>query len=267
MRAIVAATSLILLSLVGCRSDAVELSYRFPDSGELEYRLEAIAHAEWDIGERGSGSYEVVFHVTETVVETEGDEAVVEVVMTPTRVRESGLPSPGSEERSFTLRIDSTGNVVDVLEVQGVPALQLDPAQVAFIGTYRPPLPREPQRLKGRWVDDGSLNSDSLTERVRTRGRLEALDRDPAGEFAALSFVGEGPLLYATELLQGQAELQGTSVTSIDAELDLYGGFLRRARSSIDGTFEVSVLPLEGAEPLEGNLRLELDLRLENLRD
>jgi hypothetical protein len=267
VKASLIAACLGLVCLAGCRADTVELGYRFPDDGKLEYRLEAIAHAEWDIGERGRGSYEVVFHVTETLIESDGDEAVVEVVMSPTRVRESGLPSPGSEERSFTLRIDSTGNVVDVIEVQGVPAEQLDPTQVAFIGTYRPPLPRARQRLKDEWSDVGTLETESVSERVRSRGRLDALDRDDQGEFAELSFVGSGPLLYTSRLLQGQAELRGTSDTSIDAELDLGGGYLRRAKSSISGTFDVTVLPLEGAEPLEGELRLELELRLENLGD
>ena len=70
-------------------------------------------------------------------------------------MRESGLPSPGSEERSLTSRVDPTGSEVDVIEVQGVPAEQLDPAQVAFIGTYRPPLPPHPQRLKDEWTDVG----------------------------------------------------------------------------------------------------------------
>lgn len=255
----------VLLLFAACRTDEVELAYRFPEATELTYRLEAVARADWDIGERGSGSYVVVFRVTETVLETEGDEAIVNVVMIPTRVRESGLPSPGSEERSFTLRVDSTGNVVDVIEVQGVPAEQLDPAQVAFIGTYRPPLPPDPQRLKDSWSDIGSLHSESVTEEIRTRGRLVALDRDEEGEHAMLRFFGRGPLLYQAELSQGQAELAGVSVTAIDATLDLEGGSLRAATSSIDGRFAVTVLPLEGAEPLEGELTLQLDLRLERL--
>lgn len=265
MRALAVALTVALVGVTGCRSDTVQLEYRFPEGSELRYRLEAAADAEWDIGEAGRGSYRVVFEVTESVVERDGAEAVVNVTMRPVRVRESGLPSPGSEDRSFTLRIDPTGNVVDVLEVQGVPAEQLDPTQVAFIGTYRPPLPPDAQRLKDEWIDVGSLSSQSVTERIRTRGRLEALDRDSTGEFAALRFTGRGPLLYATRLPQGEAELRGTSVTSIDADLDLNGGYLRNARSTIDGDFDVTVLPLEGAAPLQGDLHLHLELRLERL--
>jgi hypothetical protein len=255
----------MLLLLPACETDKVELAYRFPADSEQSYRLHATARAEWDIGERGSGSYEVVFRVTETVLETDGSEAVVHVVMTPTRVRESGLPSPGSEERSFTLRLDATGNVVDVIDVQGVPAERLDPAQVAFIGTYRPPLPATPQRLKGEWSDLGSLRTQSVDEQIRTHGRLVSLDRDRGGDHAELTFTGEGPLQYVTQLLQGQAELEGLSTTSIDASLNLEAGYLRSATSTIDGRFDVNVIPLEGAEPLVGELILHLDLRLEHL--
>jgi hypothetical protein len=265
MKALTIALAVALVGSTACRSDTVRLQYRFPGGGELSYRLEANADAEWNIGETGRGSYHVVFRVTESVVETDGNEAVVEVTMTPLRVRESGLPSPGSEERSFTLRVDTTGSVVDVIEVQGVPAQQLDPAQVAFIGTYRPALPAEPQRLKDAWTDVRSLSSESVSERMTTRGRLQALDRDDLGELAELRFTGRGPLLYATELLQGQAELQGTSFTEIDADLDLAGGYLRSARSTIDGDFDVTVLPVEGADPLRGDLHLHLELKLDRL--
>jgi hypothetical protein len=265
MKALTIAVAIAFVGLTGCRSDTVRLEYRFVEDGELRYRLEATAHADWDIGETGRGSYEVVFDVTETVFEREGDEAVVNVTMTPIHVRESGLPSPGSEERSFTVRVDATGSVLEVIEVQGVLAEQLDPAQIAFIGTYRPPLPEEPQRLKDGWTDVGSLSSGSVSERIRTRGSLHALDRDEVGELAQLRFTGRGPLLYATQLPQGEAELEGTSFTSIDADLDLAGGYLRSARSTIDGDFDVTVLPLEGADPLRGKLRLHLELRLERI--
>jgi len=265
MKVIVFVLSIALVASTACRSDTVGLEYRFPEDGELDYVLEANAEAAWEIGEAGRGSYEVVFRVRETVIERIGDEAVVNVTMTPIRVRESGLPSPGSEVRSFTLRVDASGSVVDVIEVQGVPAEQLDPAQVAFIGTYRPPLPSEPQRLKDEWTDVASLSSESVTERMRTRGRLKTLDRDGGGDFAELRFTGRGPLLYGTQLLQGEAELEGTSVTTIDADLDLAGGYLRRARSTIDGTFDVAVLPAEGTDPIQGELRLHLELKLERI--
>jgi hypothetical protein len=94
MKALTIAVTVALVGLTACRTDTVRLEYRFPEEGELTYRLEANADAEWDIGEAGRGSYEVVFRVTETVIERAGDEAVVNVTMAL-----SGCMSPGFPPR------------------------------------------------------------------------------------------------------------------------------------------------------------------------
>jgi hypothetical protein len=141
----------VLLVGAACRSEELALRYEFASDAFLSYRLTAEADAFWDIGTPGSGSYRVTFTVSERIVSTDENGAVVAVTMQPEEVSERGLPSPGAEDRSFTLRVGQNGEVREVIQVDGVPATALDHDELAFIGTYRPPLPIDPVELHETW--------------------------------------------------------------------------------------------------------------------
>lgn len=252
----------LVVTATACRSDTVELAYRYPANGQITYRMDASASARWDIGGPGSGSYKVAFEVTETVESSEGDGVVVSVLMVPVEVQEQGLPSPGAKERSFALRIDPNGEVLEVLEVDGVPAQALDPDELAFIGTYRPPLPLEPIKLHDTWRSEQEVQLDAVFQQVASTGELDGLRRDQVGPIALLRYSGEGPLVWTTTLPQGEAELTGSATSKSQAELDIDGGFLRAATSTTSGDFEVRVDPGGEKAPIVGTLQLDLDLTL-----
>jgi hypothetical protein len=259
------ASLLLLLAAVGlnaCRPDTVELKYRYPEQTVIPYRMDAAASARWDIGGQGSGSYHVVFDVTERVRGEQDGGAVVTVEMTPVSVDEDNLPSPGSGPRSFSLRIGANGEVREVLEVDGVPATALDPDELAFIGTYRPPLPLEPVGLGDEWESEQNVQVGSVFQQVVTVGELEGLRRDEDARVAALEYRGRGPLVWATELPQGEADLTGSATSQSAAEIDIDRGLLRRATSSTRGRFEVRVRPTDQQAPITGSLQLDLNLRL-----
>jgi hypothetical protein len=259
------ASLLLLLAAVGlyaCRPDTVELKYRYPEQTVITYRMDAAASARWDIGGQGSGSYHVVFDVTERVRGEQDGGAVVTVEMTPISVDEDNLPSPGSGPRSFSLRIGANGEVREVLEVDGVPATALDPDELAFIGTYRPPLPLEPVGLGDEWESEQNVQVGSVFQQVVTLGELEGLRRDEDAKVAELDYRGRGPLVWATELPQGEADLTGSATSQSAAEIDIDRGLLRRATSSTRGRFEVRVRPSDQQAPITGSLQLDLNLRL-----
>ena len=259
------AASLLVLAMSACRPDTVNLGYRYPPDGAITYRMQAHATASWNIGGEGGGEYDVTFEVTETVGSSDEGTATVSVVMVPLEVQERGLPSPGSKERSFALEIGPNGEVLEVLEVDGVAADALDPDELAFIGTYRPPLPPEPVTLRDTWRAEREVALGAVFQQVVSEGELEGLRRDADGKIAHLRYEGEGPLVWTTTLPQGEAELTGEAVTASTADLDIDGGFLRAARSSTEGIFDVRVDPGGGRAPIVGTLELDLDLTLEKL--
>lgn len=245
----------LLLVLAACRPDTVDLAYRFPE-GRREYRLEARIGSHWDIGASGGGSCRVVLDVSERVVEEDAETAVVEVEMSPVEVEEDGLGCPRGG--GFTLRTDTNGRVLDVLEVDGVDADELAQEDEAFIGTYRPTLPGEPVALGETWQSELEPELASLSQ-LATRGELESLYRDDDGPVAELSYSGSGPLEWQTELPQGTAGLGGTATTRATATFDIDRGALRSASSVLRGDFDVRVLPSSGGRtPLTGTLSLDL---------
>ena len=263
LRALLA--SLMLLSLSACRSDEIDLAYKYesPAIESLTYIMEARAEARWEIGEPGSGSYRVRFEVSERIEpETDGT-ATVSVTMTPLEVEEDGLLSPGSEERSFVLRLGPNGEKLEVLEIDGVPATALDDDELALIGTYRPPLPLEPVGLGDTWDAQQQLSLGRVFQQLDTIGVLEGLHRDDRGNrIAELEYDGEGPVSQTLQLPQGAAALSGDTNVEIDADLDIDQGTLLSATSRTAGVFEARVVPQGQEAPIVGSLNLVLDLEL-----
>ena len=227
--------------------------------------MEAHAQASWLLEGRGQGSYDAVFEVTERVEESSSGDNTVSVVMTPIDVREDGLPSPGLDERTFSLRTGPNGEVLEVIEVNDVEAGVLDNDQVGLIATYRPPLPLQPVRLNETWNAHQQLQLPSVFQQIATIGRLTRLDRDADGALAQLAYSGRGPLVRTIALPQGEADLTGSTTIDIDAQFDIDEGILRQATSQSVGRFDVRVLPPDQRAPIVGALRLDLDVELEQL--
>jgi hypothetical protein len=257
---------LLLLGTTACRPDTIDLGYHYDAGTEATYRLTVLAEAEWAIaGEGASGSYTAAFDVTESVESSDDDSAIVDVTMDPVRIEPDGLPPPGPETKTFSLRVGPNGEVLEVLEVDGVPATALPDDAIAFIGTYRPPLPLDPVSLRDRWRSQQQLQLETVFQDIVTLGRLDRLDSDGTGDFADVRYTGEGPLTATTILPQGDAELNGTTTLRADARLDIDGGFLREATSVTTGQFDVTIVPRGGRAPLEGTLDQELDVTVERI--
>jgi len=252
----------VLLAFGGCRPATVDLAYRFDAGTVLSYLVTAHAAASWDIGgSAGSGSYRTSFAVREEIEEASPEDALVRVTMRPIEVEENGLPSPGTEERSFLVRAGPNGEVLEVLEVGGVPAVDLDPDELAFIGTYRPPLPLDRVGLRASWEAHQQVELGEVFQQVVTVGELEKLNIVDGAPAAHLHLEGGGPLVWSTSLPQGEAKLTGRSTTETDAVLNLDRGILQRATSETHGRFQVRA---EGADgPVEGSLELTLRLELQ----
>jgi hypothetical protein len=251
----------VLVAAPACRPHELDLTYQFTPEDFLTYRLTAAADAVWDIGTSGTGSYRVTFDVSERIVSSDENGAVVAVTMQPVDVTEEGLPSPGSEDRTFTLRVGPSGGVREVIEVDGVPAASLDHDELAFIGTYRPPLPLDPIELHGRWEARQALTLDVVSQELAIEGRLLGLRREDH-RLAELGYSGEGPLTWETTLPQGDATLSGSTTTDGSAVFDIDDGALRSASSTTRGDFDVRVTPTTGNVPITGTLHLDLELHV-----
>jgi hypothetical protein len=254
----------VMLAMAACRSDTIDLTYRYPEGSRTLYRMTAVAQAEWDIaGRQGSGAYEITFDIDETVESLEDGSAVVTVEMTTTDFEEQGLPSPGAQRRSFKLRLGPNGEKLEVLEVDGVPAADLDRDELSFIGTYRPCLALESVALHATWRCQQGFQLENLSQEIVTVGELNGLTRDADGDVAEIGYSSSGPLQLQTTLPQGSAQLDGTEETTSSAEFDITEGFLRSGNSTTTSEFEVSVEPAGGGAAETGSLSQDLRVEIE----
>lgn len=251
--------------MTACRSDTVDLNYAYPEKSQTHYRMTALAEASWDIaGRSGSGSYEITFDINETIESVQDDgNAIVTVEMTTADFEERGLPSPGSQKRSFKLELGPNGEKVDVLEVDGVSAADLDQDELSFIGTYRPCLALEGVDLHGTWRCQQGFQLENLTQNIVTIGELAALSADPEGDVAEIEYSSSGPLELTTSLPQGTARLDGMEETTSSAEIDISGGFLRAGSSTTISNFDVEVEPVGGGAAETGKLSQDLKVDIE----
>ena len=263
-------TALALCIAASCtppRSEPVELEYAFSEHARSSYRLRARARANWDIGARGAGSYEATYTVVEEVQSVDESGAVLSVTMTAEEIVERNLPAPGRDRTAFRLRLGRDGAVREVLGIEDVAAAALDPDELVFIGTFRPPLPGRPVHPGDDWEAAAPAGLGAVFRQIVTRGTLEALQREGSTTFASLEYSGEAPLVWTTSLPYGLAELSGSADTRGEALFDVDHGRLEEARSSTEGSFDVRVVP-RGARPAAtGTLQLRLDLELRRLPD
>jgi hypothetical protein len=169
--------------------------------------------------------------------------------------------SPGSERRSFSLELGPNGEKLRVLEVDGVPAADLDDDQLALIGTYRPPLPLDPVGLGDSWDAKQQVAVGSVFQQVATTGVLDGLHRDGRQHrIAELSYEGGGRVTQSLSLPQGRAALEGQTKLHVSAELDIDDGALLRASSRTSGTYDARVVPSGDEAPITGTLELNLAL-------
>lgn len=251
--------------MTACLPETVELSYSFEEGTTISYRMTARAEAKWDVGGPGAGSYEVSFDIQETVTRVDADSTVLSVDMLPVDAEENGLPSPGLEQRSFTLRVGPDGKVLEVLQLDGIEASALDHDELAFIGTYRPPLPGTPVRLGDEWADRRAIRLGPEVQEIDATGSLVGFARDGGQELARITFSGVSPLGWVTSLPQGEAQLNGDAETTGIALVDISDGSLDQASSSTRGRFDVRVIPGSGEAPITGTLNLDLELSVERV--
>jgi hypothetical protein len=255
---------LLTLSLAACRTDRVDLTYKYDAESQVRYRLTTVAEARWNIeGRRGSGAYEITYDVTETIEQVRQGNAVVGVTMEVVDFEERGLAAPGRS--SFKLRLGPAGEKLEVLDLDGVPATELAQEQLALINTFRPPLPIDPMPLHGTWSGRQAFNFPNVSQEIVAEGELTALRVSDGRELAELDYAWDGPYQGTLTLPQGTAEFKGTEEVDAVAVFDLTGGFPRSQESTLVDRFDVAIQADDGSARRQGVYSAEIHSELEFL--
>jgi hypothetical protein len=254
--------ALCLVALSACRSDRVDLTYKYAADSEVKYRLTTVAEARWNIeGRRGSGGYEITYDVTERIEQVKQGNAVVAVTMDVVDFEERGLAAPGRS--SFKIRLGPDGEKLEVLDLDGVPATELAQEQLALINTFRPPLPIEPMPLHGTWSGRQAFDFPNVSQEIVAEGELTALRVSGERELAELDYAWDGPYQGTLTLPQGTAEFKGTEEVDAVAVFDLTGGFPRSQESTLVDRFDVAIQADDGSARRTGAYSAEIHSKLD----
>ena len=248
-----------MLASSGCRDGAVRVSFRPEVGAEYVYRVRVVAEVVTRIADRPvrRTTDDDVFTARHTVLAAGPDGSRVKV----------RLETEGQEDRTFEVRLDRVGQLVEVQRIEGIPAdvlggLGLSEIFPAAAGA----LPERPLAPGDRWTIDEAVAAGDGGGRISGSGRLARLgvvdgrrratvESDYLLPVARTSAEGDRPL-----------RLEGDQRTRATSSYDLRDGAVEKVEAVTTGRFRLVVLPPVGTTGPDIPGRLDLRLRSETRR-
>jgi hypothetical protein len=174
-----------------------------------------------------------------------------------TRV-EVRLEAPDQELRTFVVRLDRTGQLVEIQSVEGIPAdvlrgLGLSELYPAAAGA----IPARGLAPGDRWVIDEAVDGG----RIRGTGRLTGLGVHHGRRTAGVESDYVLPVARTTTEGDRPLRLEGDQRTTATSRYNLRDGSVESVEAETSGRFRLSLLPAEGATGPGIPGRLELRVR------
>jgi hypothetical protein len=242
------------LATSSCRSGTVRLTFRPPAGADYTYDVTVRSVSEVDLGEGGPRRRvdETTLRAEHTVLVTGPGGVRVQVALHP----------PGSEPRTFVVRLDRAAQLEEIESIEGLPAdvfgdLGLSEIFPAAAGAP----PDRPLRPGDRWaIDDAVRLPGAEPVRLTGQGRLEKLGVVDGRDVATIKSTTRLPVQRVSESRDGRLELVGTQFTQSRTRHALADGAIDEAESVTRARFRVRLLPPTGVAgaPVEGTLAVEV---------
>lgn len=239
-----------VLSLSACRDGTVQVAFRPEVGARYTYRVTVDAEVVTRIADRPERrtTAEDVFTARHTVLAAGPDGTRVEV----------RLEAEEQEPRTFVVRLDRAGQLVEVQRIEGIPAdvlrgLGLSELYPAAAGA----LPDRGLAPGDRWVIDEAVDGG----RIRGTGRLTGLGVRGGRRRASVESDYVLPVARTTTEGDRPLRLEGDQRTTAESTYDLRDGAVEEVRAETNGTFRLAVLPSPDAPGPGIPGRLELHVR------
>jgi len=252
------AVVVVLVGLVGCRDDTVQLSFR-PSVGDV-YRYEVTVRSTSEVRLPGSPpeerTEEIVLQSEHTVLDAGPSGVRVQVI----------LGDATGSVRTFVVRFDRAAQL-ESLESEDSLGESTEDAGVLGISEIFPAAavapPVGPLSPGERWVidDDVAVPGSVGLARLSGSGRLRELGIESGEEVARL--VTSSTLRFSSSQEADDGEivlLDGEQVTEQRASHDLHDGAIRSSSSTTTGLFDLEIQPPFGQlrDPVRGTLRVRV---------
>lgn len=247
------AAASLACSLAACRDGAVRVAFRPEERSRADYRVTVEARVVTVIADRPERRTEEadVFTARHTVLDAGDDGTDVEV----------RLESEGEEPRSFVVRLDRAGQLVEVQRIEGIPADALGELGLSEIFPAAAAAPPDRPLAPGdRWSIDEPVAAEGRA-RIRGRGRLVELTVADGRRQATIESEYVLPVDRETEESGRPLRLQGEQRTRVTTTHDVADGSVVSAVAETTGRFRLLLLAPAGGDgpPVPG--RVEVDVR------
>jgi len=246
----------VLVLLVGCRDDTVEVTFQ-PSVGDV-YRYKVTVRSTSEVrlpGEEPETRDEEIVLQSEHTVLAAGDDGVrVQVI----------LGDASGSVRTFVVRFDRAAQLESIESDDTVPDDEAGVLGISEIFPAAAGAPPEGALSPGeRWtIDDRVVIPGAVSAaRLTGRGRLAALGFEDGEEVARLTTSSILRFRSEQEAADGEVVvLDGAQVTDQRAAHDLADGALRSSSSTTEGRFDLEIRPPYGQrrDPVRGTLTVRV---------
>jgi hypothetical protein len=253
VRTLAAAVAALAL-LAGCQPDTVRISFRPAAGAHYAYRVEiqsvTVTSVEGTAPQRVSDDFIL-----------RADHSVLAVSPASIRVR-IRLAGEGLGPRTFVVRLDRAGQLVEVQRIEGLPARALGSLGLSEIFPAAAGAPPDRRISPGeRWVvDEPVVLPGQPATRLRGSGRLKTLGVIDGRKVATVESTFRLAVRGTSQLSQGNFVLDGSQSTSATSTQDLSDGSVEKVEAVTTGRYRLTLLPPTGTDgpPVPGTLTIEV---------
>jgi hypothetical protein len=245
------------LAAMSCRPDTVRIAYRPRLGSRAVYRVMVSATSVTTLADQPARSTtdEEVFTATHEVLESSSGGSRVRVKLT----------SPGTEARTYVVRLDRAAQLAEVQLVEGLPASSLGDLGLSeiFPAAAAAP-PTRPLRPGERWRIDAPITLAGSTTRIHGAGRVASLGVIGGRNVVRIECSYRLPVDRTSET----SRLLGSESTTSTATRRLRDGTIESETATTTATYAVSVLPPKGTSGpvIPGTLIVHIQSRTTRIR-
>lgn len=243
------------LLLTGCRTGSVRIDFRPRLAGRYSYTIDVQASTTTAIDGRTPTrtTSEQRLQARHVVQEVDLEGVVVDVRVT----------GPGVPDRTFEVRLDRAGALVEVQRVQDIPSSVLGDLGISEVFPAAAGAPPDRALRPGaRWdIDDPVSLPGARTARLTGSGRLSELGVVDGRQVATVVSTFTLPVYQTSTGSEGTVTLEGDQVTDTTATHALKDGAVQSVRARTVGRFRLTLAPPPGTggPVLRGRLDVEVE--------
>ena len=253
----IALSLVMLFTATSCSDGKVLLTYSYEESEGTHYlwRVDSATTIN-STTDQSSTRVEMEVAIHERILEeTEGENKVLAITLTPEHLRQDGQEMQLPEPMTVRYLLNSEGHIVETVDSDVSPSAASALELGSLLARSRISLPEEPVGIGGTWEAPLVLEGQTGSFDMAGEGELLGFSLQDRRRLAEVEIERSGDVTGFEQLAGVLVQLRGRSTSTTTAQLDIDRGVLLSSYSEFSTNFDMSRLE-------SGQLAGTLDVRL-----